>query len=107
MQKNMFPAIKASLSRARIASNIVTVFRDGPASILGVGLLSLYHLMDTSRISCIVEQTNRSAPLEDIILLNIDDLVLDSGLHGPVWDIDVKFISKYVDTHSGLYFSVE
>ena len=39
--------------------------------------------------------------------MKIEALVFDSGLCGPVWDMDVKFISKYVHEHSWLYSSVE
>ena len=82
-------------------------FRDILVNSLETWVLSLYHFMGTSRITCIVEKTNRGILLGDIILLNIEDLILDSSLHGSTWDMDVKFISKYVDKHCWLYYSVE
>ena len=39
--------------------------------------------------------------------MNIEDLVLDSGVYDPIWNMDVKLISKYVDKNSLLYSSMD
>ena len=103
----MFPEIRAALPRAHITANLNTAFRDGPVDSLGGGVLSLYHFTCTSRTTRILEQLNRGTLLGKIINTNIEDLVRDAGLHGPVWDMDVSLIYKYVDKHSWLYASVE
>ena len=76
-------------------------------SSLGAGVLSPYHFIGTSRTSCIVEQINRGLPLGDIILLTIEDLVIDSGLYGTVWNIPATFIKTYVDKHSWICASIK
>lgn len=62
--------------------------------------------MGTARTACIIEQVNRGTLVGNISNTNIEDVVTDSGLHGPVWDTDVGFILKYVDKHSWWYTSV-
>ena len=52
-----YPAIKAALPRAGIASNLVEAVRDGPVSCGGAGIVSLYHYQGTVRTALLVDQT--------------------------------------------------
>ena len=92
----MFPAIKATLLKAGITSNIEHAMRDGPVGTLGTGVLSLYHFMGTSRTACVVEQLEHNTPLGKIFRVNIEDLVVESGLYGHIWDMDMEYLQKYV-----------
>ena len=90
----MFPALKAALPKAGIASNIDTAMRDGPIDSIGSGCLSLFHFMGTSRTAILVEQVTHKTPLGKIILINIEDIIVDTGLHGPVWDMPFDMIKS-------------
>ena len=81
----MFPALKAALPRAGIASNINVDMRDGPIGSLGGGCLSLYHFMGTSRTSIAVGYITHRIPLGNIVLINIEDLVIDAGLYVSIY----------------------
>ena len=63
----IFSEIKATLLRLEIASNIITAMRDAPVGDLGAGVLSLYHYMEASETTCLVEQVNRGTPPSDIL----------------------------------------
>ena len=96
----MFPAIKAALPRAGITSTMEKYMRDGPVSTLGTGVLSLYHFMGTSRSAYMVEQLQYNMPLGKILRINIEDVVVESGLYGPIWDMDMEYVQKYLSQHS-------
>ena len=58
----LYPAIKAALPKAGIASNLVSNIRDAPLNIGGVGVVSLYHHQGTIRTSMLVEQVFKKQP---------------------------------------------
>ena len=103
----MSPAIRAALPKAGIVSTMETAMRDGPISSLGCGVLSLYHFMGTSRTAFLVEHLAHDTPLGIIFRINIEDLVVDSGRYGNLWDMNVEKIKKYVSTHSWMFHTIE
>lgn len=80
----IFPVLKVVLPKAGIVSNINTAMRDGPIESLGSGCISRFHFMGTSRTLNAVEQITHKTPLGNIILINIEDLVIDTGLYGSI-----------------------
>lgn len=96
----MYPAVRAALENAGIASNISTRARDGPVTSGGAGILSLYHYQGTSRIAALIEQVVRKTPTGSQIVMCIEDLVLDTGLYGRLWDMPFGDYCNYVSTHS-------
>ena len=38
-----------------------------------------------------------------MITINIEDLVQETGLYGPLWDMDMETCSKYVSHHSWIF----
>ena len=81
--------------------------RDGPIGSIGSGCVSLFHFMGTSRTAIVVEQVTHKTPLGKIILINIEDIIVDTGLHGPVWDMPFDMIKKYIMSHSWMYAVLE
>ena len=102
----MFPAIRAALPKADIASNMEISMRDDPVNILGIDVLSLYHFMGTSRTACVVKQLKHNTPLGKIIRVNIEDIVVESGLFGHIWDMDMGYLKQYVSHHSWMFHTV-
>ena len=102
----MYPAVKAALPRSGITATLVTNVRDGPVSSLGAGILSLYNYMGTARTACLVDQLHLKTSLGDIFMLNVEDLLLDSGLYGKLWDMNAALLSKYVSNHSWLFATI-
>ena len=86
----MYPAIRAALPKAGIVATMATAMRDGPVSSLGNGVLSLFHFMGTSRTACVVEQLAHNTPLGKFFRVNIKDLIIDAGLYGKLWDMDIS-----------------
>ena len=103
----MYPTIKAALPKAGIASNMVCAVRDAPFAYGGAGVLSLYHQQGTARTTMIVEQLFKMTPTGKQLLTCIEDLVLEAGLYGPLWEMPFKEISKYVDKHSLIYDTLQ
>ena len=99
----MYPAIKAALPKAGISAHISKCIRDGPIGSGGSGVLSLYNYQGTSRTSMLVEQVNKKTPTGLFLLTCIEDLVLDAGLYGPLWDMPFHRISAYIQSHSLVY----
>ena len=99
----MYPAVRAALGKAGIASNISTRARDGPVTSGGAGIISLFHYQGTSRIAAMVEHVVRRTPTGIQIIMCIEDLVLDTGYYGRLWDMPFETYSKYVSQHSWIY----
>ena len=99
----MYPAVRAALGKAGIASNLSTRARDGPITSGGAGILSLYHYQGTSRIAALIEQVVRKTPTGSQIIMCIEDLVLDTGMYGRLWDMPFEDYCKYVPKHSWIF----
>ena len=102
----MYPAIRAALPRAGMSSSLSVEFRDGPVDSLGVGILSLYHYSGTSRCAILMDQLHKKTQLGHIMMGNIEDIVLEAGLFGSVWQLDTTKIGKYISKHSWLYATI-
>lgn len=83
----MHPTIRAVLPKSGVAASMVTEVRDGPSQSGGASVISLYHYMGTSRIVLLVEYSFRRTHLGKIIRVCIEDIVLDAGLYGLLWNI--------------------
>ena len=103
----MYPAIEAALPRSGISASIAVEIRDRPGITGGAGALSLYHSMGTSRTSLLVEQLFRGTPLEFYMKVVIEDLVMDAGKYGLLWDTPFPIITKYIDNHSWVFAVLE
>ena len=100
----MYPAVRAALGKAGIASNISTRARDGPVTSGGASILSLFYYQGTSLIAAMVEHVVRRTPTGiQIIMCRIEDLVLDIGYYGRLWDMPFATYSKYVSQHLWIY----
>ena len=73
----------------------------------GAGVLSLFNYQGTSRIAMVVEQINRKTPTGMFLLQYIEDIVLDAGLYGPLWNLPFGHISKYTSTHSLIFHTFQ
>ena len=103
----MYPAIRAALPKAGISARISSSIRDGPIGSGGSGVLSLFNFQGTSRTAMVIEQVNRRTPAGMFLLQCIEDLVLDAGLYGTLWDMPFPQISKYIQTHSLIYHTCQ
>ena len=54
-----------------------------------------------------VNQVAQKNPLGDIIVLNIEDLVVDSGRYDKLWDITFDIIKIYIMDHSWMYSTID
>ena len=103
----MYTDIKVVLPKASITANIESSIRHTPSSSLGIEIISLYHYMGTSRTTCLLDQVFHKIPLGAILILNIEDLVIESGLYGKLWEMPFDAIQKYISTHSWIYATLK
>ena len=103
----LFPAIKAALPRSGICSRIPTAVRECPIENGGLGVLSLYHWQGTSRTSMLVEQLHRQSACGMLLLQCVEDMTLETGLYGLLWNMPFDLISKYISNHSLIYHILE
>ena len=66
-------------------------------------MLSLFNYMGTSRTSILVEHVYRTTELGNNIRVCIEDIVLDCGLYGLLWNMNFSDIQKYIEGHSWVY----
>ena len=99
----LYPAIKAALPKAGIASNLVEAVRDGPVSCGGAGIVSLYHYQGTVRTAILVEQTFKRTTTGNLLLTGIEDLVLETGLYGSLWKMPFEIVAPYIQKHSLIF----
>ena len=99
----MYPALKAALGKSGFASNLPTSVRDGPVTSGGAGIMSLYHFQGTARVSALVEHVLRQTPTGKQILICIEDMVLDAGMYGLLWNMPFDKYSKWVEQSSWIY----
>ena len=62
--------------------------------------------MGSSITACVVEYLSHDTPLGKIFKVNIEDIVLEAGLYGKLWDMNVNIIQKYVSTHSWMFHTI-
>ena len=103
----MHPAIRASLGKAGFATNLSTRVRDALITSGGVGVISLFHSQGTIRIAALVEHMLRKTPTGSQILMCVEDLALDAGLYGLLWDMPFHTYSVWVEKHSWIDSIVE
>ena len=99
----MWPALKAALPKAGISSFMSSTYRDGPRSCGGAGCLSLYHYQGTTRTSMILESIHRKTPTGYFLRLCLEDMILDIGQYGSIWELKFSEVSQYIQTHSLVY----
>ena len=99
----MNPVIKSALPKSGISSKLPISIRDCPSSCGGAGVLSLFDYQGTSRTAMLIEQIHRKSTTGMLLLQNIEDLVLETGLFGSLWSMNFDKISKYISTHSLIY----
>ena len=103
----MYPAVRAALGKSGIASNLKAEFRDGLILDGGAGATSLFHYQGTSRTVLLIEHCARDTPTRKQIRICIDDLVLEAGLFGPIWEMPFPTIRKWILRHSWIYSMLE
>ena len=100
----MAPAIRTALPKAGISSCISSIVRHAPIQSLGLEVPNLYTAMGTARTSLLVEHCWQKTPTGQLLQIAIENLVLDVGLFGHIWD-NTRFASysQWCSQHSWLY----
>eukprot|EP00979_Chaetoceros_neogracilis_P016291 scaffold7605_cov133-Chaetoceros_neogracile.AAC.1 len=87
----MAPAVRAALPKAGISSTMSTTVRNAPIESLGMGVLDSYLFMGTARTSMMTHHCWSNTPTGVLLQMCIEDLALDSGLYGLLWNQEFKF----------------
>jgi hypothetical protein len=70
--------------------------------VLGMGVLDLYLFMGTARTSMMIHHCWFNTPTGVLLQMCIEDLALDSGLYGLLWNQEFKF-SEWTVKHSIIF----
>ena len=62
----------------------------------------MFYYNSTSRTVVGIDQLSKKTQPRDIIVSNIKDIAMDTGLFGSLWDFSIDGARKYVSTHSQL-----
>ena len=99
----MFPAVRAALGKAGMASNMQGGIRDGPILDGGAGALSLFHYQGTSRVALLLDHCVRDTPTGKQLQICIEDLVMEIGMYGPLWNQRFNTYKKWTSSHSWIH----
>ena len=101
--KIMAPAIMAELPRAGISRMFPQALRHAPTSHFGLDIIHLHTQMGTARVAMLVDHCWRNTPTGQFLRLNIEDIVLESGLYGPLWDQNYNMYSSWCQTDTWIF----
>ena len=99
----MNPVISTALRKSGIVSTVATDARHGPLLSGGYGVLSLFHFQGTARTAALVEHCCRQTPTGMQIHLCIEDLILEAGYFGLLWQMPFQIFANWVSTHSWVF----
>ena len=91
----MAPAIAIGLQKSGVAKNFPRAARHAPIGSGGLNVLNLYYEMGAARLTSMIEQCFNQTPTGDFIKLNIEHIVLESGLYGSLWSLPFNHYSKW------------
>ena len=77
--------------------------RDAPILDGGAGALSLYHYQGTSRVALLLDHCMRDTPTGKQLQICIEDLVLEIGMYGPLWNQRFNTYKRWISSHSWIY----
>ena len=81
----------------------MTEIRDGPLEFGGTGVLSLYHQQGTACTTMVVDQVFKQTSTGKILSTCIEDLTLEAGVYGSLWNMPFDQVDKYIQHHSLIY----
>ena len=82
---------------------LASEIRDAPMKGGGIRVLSLFHYEGTSRTTMLIDQISRNTSCGKVLMTCIEDMTLESGMYGPLWEMDMGIISKWVSNHSLIF----
>ena len=103
----MAPAIAIGLQKSGICSTFPTAARHAPITSGGLHVLNLHTEMGVSRTVSLLEHCHRNTPTGDLIHLNIEHLVLEAGLYGPIWQFDMNKVAEWCDNKTWLFHTLK
>jgi len=103
----MTPVIRGVLPKVGFSSTISGVVCDAPISSGGLGVLDLFHFMGTERTAIMLSQCWQGTPIGQLFITSIEELALDTGLYGPLWQQPYHQYSNWTSTHSLVYHACE
>ena len=103
----MAPAIAVGLQKSGINRNFPKAARHAPILSGGLHIVNLYTDMGTARTNALLEHCYNNTPTGKFLKLNISQLVLETGLHGSLWNMDPNIVSKWCDTNSWIFQTIQ
>ena len=92
----MAPAIAIGLSKPGINRNFPRPARHVPITSGGLHVLNLYTDMGVSWTVALLEHCQKITPTGKFMQLNMEHLVLKTGMYGPLWQMNADDLSTLV-----------
>ena len=91
----MAPAIAIGLQRSGISRTFPIAARHAPITSGGLNILQVYNEMGIARITALLEHCLNESPTGKFMKLNIEHLVMETGLYGSLWQLSPNQYSKW------------
>lgn len=102
----MAPALTTGLQKSGISKNFPIAARHAPILSGGLHVLDLYVEMGTARTQALLNHSLHATPTSHLLTVNIEHLILESGLYGPIWDAHIPTVKKWCATDTWIYHTL-
>ena len=103
----MAPAIAIGLQKSGIAKNFPTAARHAPILKGGLHAMHMYYEMGVSRITALVEHCANKTPSGQFMHLNMEHMVMETGLYGPLWEMDFDNYTKWTTQSTWIHHTCQ
>ena len=103
----MAPVIAIGLQKSGIARNFPTAARHAPILTGGLNALHMYYEMGVARITALVEHCANDTPTGHFMKLNMEHLILETGLYGSLWEMPFDKYTKWATQSSWIHHTCE
>ena len=103
----MAPVIAIGLQKSGIARNFPTAARHAPILQGGLNALHMYYEMGVARTTALVEHCANQTPTGQFMQLNIEDMVMETGLYGPLWQMPFDTYSRWTSKSTWIHHTCQ
>ena len=97
------PALAAGLQLSGVSRNFPTAARHAPITSGGLHVLDLHVDMGTSRTAALINYSLKNTPTGYLMKMNVEHLILEAGLYGTLWTMDMNKLAKYCTTSTWIF----
>ena len=103
----MAPALTTGLQRSGISKNFPVAARHAPTQSGGLHVIDLFIEMGTARTQALLSHSIQKTPTSHLLLANVEQLVLEAGLYGPIWEAPITSLKKWCATDTWIFHTLK